>query len=276
MKIRLDFVSNSSSSSFVIGKKDDESVTIESVYQMIRGFYQEMVEQREKAREYFKKHPYLGLQYIEENKFYNHFHYNKKKNTELDEKKKDRARKLLMEKFSIDIYDNFYSEYEWLKCETYKEYEEYWTAYRNLPKEKRHATLYAPFTIADFLEERAVNWLHFGHEHMQPEDEIHKVNSKSEVLEWYYEYATHAFEYEEWNREYFGGKACESCDMNIYCDKETCMEEKAIIDGMVIPEEHACLYLLGRVCIHSECGYIADYVVRKLMEVSEYGCNHMG
>ena len=40
--------------------------------------------------------------------------------------------------------------------------------------------------------------------------------------------------------------------------------------------DKACLFLLGRICIHSECGYIPEYVVEKLSEVSEYACNHMG
>lgn len=43
-----------------------------------------------------------------------------------------------------------------------------------------------------------------------------------------------------------------------------------------IPESKAYLHLLGRICIYSECGYISDYVVKKLSEVAEYSCNHMG
>ena len=42
------------------------------------------------------------------------------------------------------------------------------------------------------------------------------------------------------------------------------------------PKEKACLYLLGRVCIHSESGYILNNVVNKLRDISEYSCNHMG
>lgn len=41
MKIRNGFVTNSSSSSFIIGKANDNTVTIDSVYQEIKEFYKQ-------------------------------------------------------------------------------------------------------------------------------------------------------------------------------------------------------------------------------------------
>ena len=43
-----------------------------------------------------------------------------------------------------------------------------------------------------------------------------------------------------------------------------------------IPEDKVCLYVLGKICVCSECGYLPDYVVERLEEISEYSCNHMG
>ena len=67
MKIRSDFVTNSSSSSFIIGKKDDTTATIESVYQIIRGLYKEFLDIRDSVLEYVASHPDSGIQYVEEN-----------------------------------------------------------------------------------------------------------------------------------------------------------------------------------------------------------------
>lgn len=61
-----------------------------------------------------------------------------------------------------------------------------------------------------------------------------------------------------------------------WCNREECEQQKIFLKGKDVPEDKACLYLLGRICIHSECGYIPDYVVEKLSGISEYSCNHMG
>ena len=40
--------------------------------------------------------------------------------------------------------------------------------------------------------------------------------------------------------------------------------------------KNPCADFLGRICIYSECGYLPEYVVNKLSEISQHCCNHMG
>ena len=43
-----------------------------------------------------------------------------------------------------------------------------------------------------------------------------------------------------------------------------------------IPKEKACLYILGRICIYSECGFIPYDIQEELYKISEFACRHMG
>lgn len=257
MKIGSDFVTNSSSSSFVIGKKDDTSATIESVFQTIKGFYKDFLACRDAAIIYIAEHPELKMTYVQKDG------YSKFECSEKDSKTRWKLQDDFEAACGISAW-SYFGDYDWLNFATYAEYEQYWLSQKRAHPNDHN--VYAPFTITDFLEEREIEWLHYNCD-SEFDIEIHKVNSKSEVLNWYFPYIDEAF-------QYFGN--CAACGQSEWCDKEECMCEREDILTSNIPEDKACLYMMGRVCIHSECGYIPDYVVEKLSDISEYSCNHMG
>lgn len=259
MKIRSDYVTNSSSSSFVIGKKDDEAITIDSVFQTIKEFYKEYLSKRDAVIEYITNNPKLNIAYQETEdgkyycfKFLNGDRWNAK-NSSID--------KSIERDFGISTWDYFEKDYGWLECQTYQDYENYWLEKMEKCTDDKNHNIHAPFTIADFFEEKEINWLHWGGK------EIHRIDSKSDILDWYFEYIEEAFK----NME-----SCEKCNHSNWCDREECKQQKTFLKDKNIPENKACLYLLGRICVYSECGYIPDYVVEKLSKISEYSCNHMG
>ena len=256
MKIRSSFVANSSSSSFVIGKKDETDVTIESVYQKIKSYYKELLDKRDAIIQYITDNPNLNIIYKEEST-YCHFAFTEGKMW--DDKNKEKI-KTIKKDFGLDIWyhDCFAKEYYWLNCKTYKEYENYWIS--RMEDDKK---AYAPFTIRSFAEYSPIKWLHFHANDEYYQDD--SIGLESDILGWYYPYAENIMKYN-----------CDTCPDSEWCNREECNDDRNIIEGIEFPEDKACLYLLGRICIESECGYIPEYVVEKLRLDAEFACNHMG
>ncbi len=261
MKIRSDFVTNSSSSSFIIGKREEDSVSIDSVYHIIRDLYKDYIKRLNRMISYVNKHPELHTAHDTSNVQYNSFVYTMEDNSSYREKWD--VFDILEKKYGVSPFDTFAKSYEWTDLDTYEQYVDYWKRKR---EENQH--IHAPFTIGDFFSEKEIEWVHYMPMEI-PEfvSTTHEVNSTSDTLGWYFPYIEEAYRYPD---------TCDGCNNSEWCNKQKCKKTKKLVKEKNIPEDKACLYLMGRVCIHSESGYIPEFIVKRLRKISEFSCNHMG
>ena len=224
MKVRLGFVTNSSSSSFIIGK--DVFEHIDDVYSYVKELYLEYSDMVDYAIEYTMNNPNCGWKYDEKKGFY----IPNNKDLKIEERWSVRNK---FEKFTgLNWYEILPRDIlpEWTKCYTYKDYEQYWINQNDR----------APFTIGDYLD-KEITWLHWGSVKVS---EILETGFDNEEIEWYW------YEIED--------------------------ETKHSYEDVKVDGANLCYMFLGRFCIYSECGYIPQWIVERLGNISKFWCNHMG
>ena len=256
MKIRTDFVTNSSSSSFIIGKKGD-GFTKNDIYLAIKTLYKSYLENRDKLIPVVKNY---NIIWDAENKRFMYKEYGKLTEELMEKRREINSR--LEKDFGFDVHACFHYDFEWLKYDTYEEFLKY---FENKAKETNNGFgSKVPFEIVDFETDTEM-----------PDGKSFKDSfDYQEIVDWYLPcllFPSDAMDYDI-NGNFIGD--CHACPFHE--KKELCEKLKENMKNGRYTMSNLVLEILGKIGVISYCGLIPDYVVQKLGKVSNVFDNHMG
>lgn len=233
MKYRTDFVTNSSSTCFLLGKKGDGTHTVDFVFNLLKEFYRKHLEKHDEILRLMKEHPEYHLKVVKDKHFHCHY-FDYDEEVDLPESLE----------YYLDNNNNFfYDDAGWLECKTYKEYEQLW-------KEN------APFVIADFEDSAVYSLL----------DEF--TDTKHEERKSIDDSYMHAiFEYK------VKGFPCKKCPMSQNCYEhldQDCISLQNFLKGNQTEYATAALDLLGKACVYSTRQKLPEFMENELIVISNY------
>jgi len=273
MKFRTDFVTNSSSSSFILSFSDrcNDDLTIEDAYQLIYQMFVKHYETVMSVINYIKSDSNSRMTFDEDG----YLRYKNGKYEWNDDDNKKYWNKL-KKKFGNDFddFDINENKVSWVPlCPTYEDYLKYWT--EKVYCENYSPSINAPFDICDYRAE-TMDVLHYRRcdydldtdEHIYFDTPTVPVDKsyENDELGWYFYHIDKYLEDENFKPEKYWDD-----EENIDWDKIREIRRRTEDNGLFIER-----VLNGRFAILSECGYIPDCIVDQLRGECEYSCNHMG